>query len=42
MQAPGDRAARRGLHGPARARGVHLPRRGERAPAEPLLIPQDR
>lgn len=41
MQAPRHRAPRRGLHRPARAGGVHLPRRGERAPAEPLLLPED-
>lgn len=41
MQAPSDRAARRGVLGPARSRGVHLPRRGERAPAAALVLPQD-
>lgn len=42
MQASSDRAPRRGVSGPPRARRVHLPRRGERPPAEPVVLPEDR
>lgn len=42
MQAPGDRAAGCRLHRSACARRVHLPWRGERAPAIAQLLPKDR
>lgn len=42
VQTSRDRASRCGVHRPARPRGVHLPRRGERPPAQLILIPENR